>query len=85
MGIRAEAISIVAPGQGTTTGTVKFVERLGDRTLVHVTLSEGTTVVAEDAGMSRVKVGDPVGLAFGSAAHLFDSQRGYHAEQQVET
>jgi len=86
LGIRAEAISIVAPGQGTTTGTVKFVERLGDRTLVHVTLSEGTTVVAEDAGMSRVKVGDPVGLAFdGSAAHLFDSQRGYHAEQQVET
>jgi multiple sugar transport system ATP-binding protein len=82
LGIRAEAISVVAPGQGTTTGAVKFVERLGDRTLIHVTLNEGTTVVAADAGMSHVKVGDTVGLAFeGSAAHLFDSQRGYHAEQ----
>jgi multiple sugar transport system ATP-binding protein len=58
---------------------------LGDRTLVHVTLGEGTSIVAEDTGMSRVKVGDTVGLSFdGAGAHLFDAQRGYHCEPESE-
>jgi multiple sugar transport system ATP-binding protein len=80
LGIRAEAISVVAPGQGESQGSVKFIERLGDRTLVYVQLSDNVTMVAEDAGMSRVAMGDTVGLRYdGSAAHLFDHERGYHA------
>ena len=85
LGIRAEAIKVGPPGQGTTSGAAKFVERLGERTLVHVTLGEGTSIVAEDTGMSRVKVGDTVGLAFDRAGvHLFDAQRGYHCEPEGE-
>lgn len=82
-GIRAESVRVCAAGQGDTTGSARFVERLGDRTLVYVQLSDGTTLVAEDAGMSHVAVGDAVGLKLdGSAAHLFDEQRGYHAEPE---
>jgi multiple sugar transport system ATP-binding protein len=84
LGIRAESVRVVAPGQGSTDGAAKFVERLGDRTLVHVSLAEGATLVAGDVGMSRVNVGDRVGLNFdGSAAHLFDTERGYHAEAEA--
>jgi multiple sugar transport system ATP-binding protein len=80
LGIRAESARISAPERGVTRGRARFVERLGDRTLVYVELSDGTTVVGEDAGMSRVAVGDAVGLQFdAAAAHLFDSERGYHA------
>jgi multiple sugar transport system ATP-binding protein len=80
-GIRAECIDVCAPGGGTTAGTTQFVERLGDRTLIYVRLADGTTVVAEDAGDSRVRINDPVGVKInGGAAHLFDDQeRGHHA------
>ena len=40
---------------------------------------------AEDAGDSRVKLNDPVGVKFnGGAAHLFDDrERGHHAVQDA--
>jgi multiple sugar transport system ATP-binding protein len=80
-GIRAESIDVGAPSTGDTRGRVKFVERLGDRSLVYVCLSDDTTLVAEDIGMSKVSLGDTVGLKFDpAAAHLFDEARGYHAE-----
>jgi multiple sugar transport system ATP-binding protein len=82
-GIRAECVDICAIGQGNTVGTAHFVERLGDRTLIYVRLADGTTIVAEDAGDSRVQLNDHVGVRFnGSSAHLFDDQeRGHHAVQ----
>jgi multiple sugar transport system ATP-binding protein len=80
LGIRAEAARVCAPERGITQGRARFVERLGDRTLVYVQLSDGAPIVGEDAGMSRVAVGDTVGLQLdAAAAHLFDSERGYHA------
>lgn len=81
LGIRAESLDICPVGQGETAGIAEFVERLGDRTLVYVRLSEGTTLVAEDAGNSRVALNDHVGVKFdGGGAHLFDDQdRGHHA------
>jgi multiple sugar transport system ATP-binding protein len=80
LGIRAEAIGITSTEEGTTQAKASFVERLGDRTLIYAKLSDGTTVVAEDGGMSRVSVGDTVGLRFdGKRAHLFDAHRAYHA------
>jgi multiple sugar transport system ATP-binding protein len=82
-GIRAESIRTCEPGAGDTSGSARFVERLGDRTLVYLALSDGSTLVAEDSGMSRISVGDSVGLKFdGGAAHLFDDDRGYHGSPQ---
>jgi multiple sugar transport system ATP-binding protein len=82
-GIRAESIRICAAGAGETNAHARFVERLGDRTLVYSELADGSTMVAEDSGMSRVAVGDGLGLSFdGNAAHLFDDQRGYHASAE---
>jgi multiple sugar transport system ATP-binding protein len=84
LGIRAESVSVCALEQGDTRGTATFIERLGDRTLVYVQLADESTLVAEDAGMSRVAVGDAVGLKFdGAGAHLFDDERGYHAAEGV--
>ncbi len=81
LGIRAESLDICAPEQGDTTGVAQFIERLGDRTLIYVRLSDGANIVAEDAGNSRVAINDRVGVKFdGGAAHLFDDQdRGHHA------
>jgi multiple sugar transport system ATP-binding protein len=80
LGIRAENIEVCAPGDGSAIGSAKFVERLGDRTLIYTDLGGAGTFVAEDIGMSRVAIGDRIGLRFdGSAAHLFDDERGYHA------
>ena len=84
LGIRAESVRVCALEQGHTRGTATFIERLGDRTLVYVQLADDSTLVAEDAGMSRVAIGDAVGLKFDSAcAHLFDDERGYHAAEGV--
>jgi multiple sugar transport system ATP-binding protein len=84
-GIRAESVDVCAPGEGNTVGAAQFVERLGDRTLIYVRLADGTTVVAEDAGDSRVRLNDAVGLKFnGGSAHLFDDrERGHHAVQDA--
>jgi multiple sugar transport system ATP-binding protein len=78
-GVRAEAISI--DPAGPLRGNVEVVERLGDRTLVHVKLQDGSTIVAEDVGSSRVAIGDTVGMSVdGNAAHLFDPDgNAFHA------
>ena len=82
LGVRAENISTSAPQAGDTRGTVSFVERLGDRTLLYVKLADGTTVVAQADGMSRISIGETVGLSFDvGAIHLFSEQRAYHAEE----
>jgi len=71
LGVRPEALSVVAEG-GDTTGTATVVERLGERTLVHVRLRDGSQVTAQDHGMSTVQAGSEVRLAFDvSALHLF--------------
>ena len=80
-GIRAENVAVCAASTGHTNGTAKFVERLGDRSLVYTELSDGTVVVVEDSGTSRIAARDRIGLRFdGAAAHLFDDERGYHAD-----
>jgi multiple sugar transport system ATP-binding protein len=73
LGIRPEALTVVAEGQTTATATV--VERLGDRTLVYAKLSDGLQVIAQDGGKSTVKAGDSIGLRFDTAElHLFNGQ-----------
>ena len=81
LGLRPESVKIAPAGQGTTNAEVLLVERLGERTLVYATLSDGQSITAEDVGTSAVKMGDTVGLRIdGEAAHLFGPDgSGHHA------
>ena len=78
LGMRAEAIK--PDGEGAP-GIVEVVERLGDRTHLHVRLSDGAVVIAEDAGASRAAPGDEIRLRMDAdQAHVFDDAgRGYRA------
>ncbi|SFV28818.1 multiple sugar transport system ATP-binding protein [Devosia crocina] len=79
-GIRPEAVRIAAEGQGLK-GEADVVERLGERTLVYTRLADGSTIIAEDKGISAVQPGDTVYLAIdGNAAMVFDEAgKAYHA------
>ena len=73
LGIRPEALTVVA--EGLTKAVATVVERLGDRTLVYARLTDGTQVIAQDGGKSTARAGDSIGLAFDtSELHLFDGQ-----------
>jgi multiple sugar transport system ATP-binding protein len=80
LGIRPEALTVVADG-GETAGTATVLERLGERTLVHVRLADGTQAIAQDRGISSVEPGQTVRLGFDtSALHFFDADgRAWHA------
>ncbi len=81
LGIRPESLRVVAKG-GNTNGTVKVVERLGDRTLVYARLSDGHLVTAQDEGSSSVQPNDTVHLDFDMThSHFFDPDgRAYHVQ-----
>lgn len=76
MGIRAEDIHIVADDSPShTKGVVAFIERLGDRTLVYVTLLDGTLLIAETSSKHPIKTQTQVGLNFDlESIHLFDEK-----------
>jgi multiple sugar transport system ATP-binding protein len=80
LGLRPEAVRIGGRGRGAAKAKVDLVERLGERTLIYARLADGQPITAEDAGDSRVKIGDQVPLKIdGAAAHVFDSDgTGYH-------
>ncbi|QDZ11676.1 ABC transporter ATP-binding protein [Devosia ginsengisoli] len=79
LGVRPDALK-VAEG-GSLNGVVELVERLGDRTLLHVRLADGALVVAEDGGKSTLEPGVAVSLAADrSETHLFDAEgAAYHS------
>jgi multiple sugar transport system ATP-binding protein len=81
LGIRPESLR-VAPDGGDLQGEATVVERLGDRTLVHVRLPNGSTVTAQDSGRSTLVAGERVGLQIDRGeVHLFDrTGRAWHAE-----
>jgi len=83
LGIRAEAVRIAGAGASNVSGTARVVERLGDRTLVHVGLPDGTLLTAEDRGDSIVMAGQDVALSVdGNAAHFFAADgSGYHGRE----
>ena len=79
LGVRPDALRVAV--DGTIAGRVELVERLGDRTLVHVLLPDGSLVVAEDGGKSLLAPGQAVAMnAARSETHLFDAKGvAYHA------
>jgi multiple sugar transport system ATP-binding protein len=73
LGIRPEHMSATS-GQGDIIGTVETVERLGDRSLVHARLKDGSTVIGADPGMTKLGAGAPVAFNVNSSkAVLFDA------------
>jgi multiple sugar transport system ATP-binding protein len=80
IGLRPESVRIGVRGKAASKAKVELVERLGERTLIYARLADGQPITAEDAGNSRVKIGDEVPLKVdGAAAHIFDSDgTGYH-------
>ena len=78
-GVRAE--HLVVDAASTFTAKADVVERLGERTLVYVTLQDGSFAVAETPRDVDVNPGETVGLRFEAArVHLFDeSGKAYHA------
>ncbi|HXV31916.1 MAG TPA: sn-glycerol-3-phosphate ABC transporter ATP-binding protein UgpC [Sinorhizobium sp.] len=83
LGIRAEAVKVANGGTATTAGKVDVIERLGDRTLLYTRLKDGSVIVAEDIGNSRVAIGDEIALTLdGARTHLFDAEgRAWHNEE----
>jgi multiple sugar transport system ATP-binding protein len=80
LGLRPECVRVSGDGHPAT---VEFVERLGERTLVYAKLSDGTSITAEDAGNSRLTMGDAIHLTIdGTRAHLFAGDgSGYHSDE----
>jgi multiple sugar transport system ATP-binding protein len=75
LGIRAEQVRVTAADAVQTRGTAEVVERLGDRTLIHTRLQDGSLIVAEDSGASAVQHGEVIGLGLaGARIHLFDGK-----------
>ena len=86
LGLRPEHVRLTTPDRADLTAKVELVERLGERTLVYARLCDGAAIVAEDAGLSRARMGDEVALGVEArAAHLFDADgNGHHpAEPQA--
>lgn len=80
LGIRAESITV--DPSGSLPGRVDVVERLGDRTLVHVSLADNSTVVAEAHRDSELHSGDTVALRVDNARlHVFDGAGQAHHGQ----
>jgi multiple sugar transport system ATP-binding protein len=74
LGVRPEAIRICAPAQGHAQGVVDFVEYLGDRCHVLLTLAGGEHITALDGATCGYTIGQSVGVWLDAPhAHLFDS------------
>ena len=73
-GIRPEHLDIVAEG-GEWRGEVRFAERLGSDTFLHVDVPELGRVVARSIGISPFKGGESIGLTPRAGfIHRFDAQ-----------
>ena len=84
LGLRPEAVRLGGRGKGTTKAKVELVERLGERTLVYARLGDGQQITAEDAGDSRVAIGDEVSLKIdGAAAPCVRQRRRRHIGERT--
>jgi multiple sugar transport system ATP-binding protein len=71
LGIRPEAVTVVPEG-GELSAIANVVERLGERTLVHARLANGSQIIAQDRGLSGIEPGATIRLKVDTGAlHLF--------------
>lgn len=81
MGVRAEDILIAEEGEEAHAyGKIIFIERLGDRTLVYVSLASGKMLIAEASSKRLLENNQQVGLNVDfNTVHLFDeNEKAYH-------
>ncbi len=72
LGFRPKSVRIVHENADIE-GHIAVIERLGERSLLHIRQDNGTTLVAQDSGTSQANVGEPIGLRLDPAQiHLFD-------------
>jgi multiple sugar transport system ATP-binding protein len=72
LGIRPEAIRLTPAGAGQARAQIEFVEFLGDKTHVHLTLPNADRLTALGEPGFAARPGDVVGVGFDRAAlHLF--------------
>jgi multiple sugar transport system ATP-binding protein len=75
VGLRPEALRLCAPGSGDVDAKVEFVEFLGDKTHVFLSLPSGERVVALAGVLPGLRPGETAGVAFDRATmHAFDAQ-----------
>ena len=81
LGIRPEYLVVAKDDRGPVKAQVETIERLGDRSLVHARLADGSKVIGSDPGMTRVGHGDAISFNVdGPRLTVFDqSDRAYHA------
>jgi multiple sugar transport system ATP-binding protein len=81
LGIRPEYLVVAKDNAGPVKAQVETIERLGDRSLVHARLSDGSKVIGSDPGMTKLGHGDAVSFNVdGTRVTVFDqSDRAYHA------
>ena len=82
LGVRPENLSPAA--DGALRGRVEMVEFLGERSLAHLKLEDGSALTITLNG-TQPKPGEQIGVAVDLAeAHLFDSQgRAHHARHEL--
>ena len=76
LGLRPESLTLSPAGGGQLQARVELVEALGAETLVYVSTSRGTQLVARQNNTRDLpRVGDNVGVQIDrAAAHVFDAQ-----------
>ena len=82
LGVRPENLRVAE--QGPLRGSVELVEFLGERTLAHLKLEDGSPlIVTVPAGVTSPKIGEQVAVSVDVAeAHLFDDAgRAHHAQE----
>ena len=72
LGIRPEAI-LIASEDADFEGHINVVERLGERSLLHIRQNDGASIIVQDVGASRAASGDAIMLKLDrNEVHLFD-------------
>jgi len=64
LGVRPHDLFLAAAGQGRFSGEAGLVERVGTETIVTMSCSDGTDLVAALPGRTVVHAGDPIALDF---------------------
>lgn len=74
LGIRPEHIHLADPAQERITGTIRFIEKLGAYSLLHVDIGAGHWLIAKLPGITQAKRDTPAGFTFSNEhLHLFDN------------
>ncbi|NLR96900.1 sn-glycerol-3-phosphate ABC transporter ATP-binding protein UgpC [Rhizobium sp. P38BS-XIX] len=79
LGIRPEHLVVTTADKGDIGGQVETIERLGDRSLVHVRLKDGSKIIGTDPGMTTITTGSPIAFAVDATkVSIFDEADAAH-------